>query len=58
MLLRQWYSLDENLQVGTYALRNLERMDDDSFWKDALPKLCEYFDGVSNERHAYPCQVP
>ena len=42
------------MKAGNYVLRNLERKDDDSFWKDALPKLCEYFDGVGNEGTILP----
>ena len=46
LLLDGWYSLDLNAVKEFYVLKNLTSMDDPSFWKEALPKLTKYLDGV------------
>ena len=35
------------------VLKDLDSMDDKSFWDEALPKLTKYFDGVMFDRR-YP----
>ena len=46
LMLDGWFSLDLNAVKEFYVLKNLASMDDPSFWKEALPKLTKYLDGV------------
>ena len=48
-LARQWYFLDANALPwpGTYVLKPLERLDDASFWEEALPLLRKALKGLS-----------
>jgi hypothetical protein len=46
-LSRQWYYLDDNAVPQERVLRNLEKMDDDAYWKAALPRLLRLLDGVT-----------
>ena len=43
---KQWYTLDENALPSVYVLRNLERIDDETYWKVVLPTLTRLFDGI------------
>ena len=42
-LAAKWYILDTNTVPPVYVLKKLEKMNDDSFWKEALPQLRDAF---------------
>ena len=43
----EWYHLDTNaVPDGRYVLKNLSSVNDNSYWKVALPRLLKVFDGV------------
>eukprot|EP01038_Epipyxis_sp_PR26KG_P004093 gene4093-5841_t len=41
-LCKKWYLLDTNASPPQYILRNLLVLNDDSYWKDALPNLVNF----------------
>lgn len=45
-LASKWYFLDTNAIPAQYQLRNLEDMNDSSYWKVALPSLLNCFQGL------------
>jgi len=46
-LFEKWYMLDENAIAPRYVLNTLHDMNDDSYWKEALPKLRDALQGVA-----------
>ena len=49
VLCREWYHLDENALPSSYFLRKLAVMNDDSYWKNALPRLTALLEGLPFE---------
>lgn len=46
LLADMWFQYDENSIPPHYVLRDLESLDDASFWENALPKLRDAFMGI------------
>ena len=46
ILCTKWYILDENAFPEAYNLKPLKSLDDDSFWKEALPKLSDFLKNI------------
>ena len=45
-MIDEWYLLDENSVPTVYRLKNLEDIDNPSYWKYAYPKLIKLFEGM------------
>ena len=45
-LCTEWYILDENAFPEAYNLKPLKSLDDNSFWKEALPKLSDFLKNI------------
>ena len=49
-LANRWYTLDENDIPACYVLKKLNRINDEMYWKEALPVLLIIFDGIQFDK--------